>query len=330
MVYLFITTIIMENIPIAGIAHWLAASSILSLDSSTHTTLWCESSNKSGVSSSLALSPSLPSIVLVSNSPSSLISTSSRIVAGMEMFWISHFWNDWSAAAFLAISVFLYLDHSTFEHFLSVRKTLREKNRLWSKKSPKDLKSCFGVSVAVSAWSAGVGQHRKGLQMEKTPSLQKAYRVKRMKTARGTKEYITSFFSLLRSSSVMAMLGSRCETQHGYLAPTSPNCVKKSANAEWICEAWLNIQIYLRTLAGEDNHILSHLGRGGQVGTLRGPWRGLRMLRNPMVEESGGTLGPEWSLLEPASTCRPLLCSHGDKRTKCSWLCLSGTHCNIR
>ena len=45
--------------------------------------------------------------------------------------------------------------------------------------------------------------------MEKTPNLQKAYKVNRMKTARGTKLYITSFFSLLRSSSVMAMLGSR-------------------------------------------------------------------------------------------------------------------------
>ena len=68
--------------------------------------------------------------------------------------------------------------------------------------------------MAVSAWSAGVGQHRKGLQMEKTPRRQKAYRVKRMKTARGTRENMTSRFSLRRSSSVMAMSGSRWETQH--------------------------------------------------------------------------------------------------------------------
>ena len=87
------------------------------------------------------------------------------------------------------------------------------------------LKSCFGVSVAVSAWSAGVGQHLNGLQMENTPRRQKAYSVNRMKTASGTREYITcdhiivklkykypqvtSRLSRLRSSSVMAMLGSR-------------------------------------------------------------------------------------------------------------------------
>ena len=71
------------------------------------------------------------------------------------------------------------------------------------------LNNCFGVRVAWSAWSAGVGQHLKGLQMEKTPSRQKAYRVNRMKTASGTRLYITSFFSLLRSRSVMAMFGSR-------------------------------------------------------------------------------------------------------------------------
>ena len=53
------------------------------------------------------------------------------------------------------------------------------------------LKSCFGVSVAVSAWSAGVGQHLNGLQMENTPRRQKAYSVNRMKTASGTREYIT-------------------------------------------------------------------------------------------------------------------------------------------
>ena len=50
------------------------------------------------------------------------------------------------------------------------------------------LNNCFGVRVAVSAWSAGVGQHLKGLQMEKTPSRQKAYSVNRMKMARGTRE----------------------------------------------------------------------------------------------------------------------------------------------
>ena len=71
------------------------------------------------------------------------------------------------------------------------------------------LNNCFGVRVAWSAWSAGVGQHRKGLQMEKTPSLQKAYRVKRMKTAKGTRLHITSFFNFFSLSSVMAMLGSR-------------------------------------------------------------------------------------------------------------------------
>ena len=53
------------------------------------------------------------------------------------------------------------------------------------------LNNCFGVSVAVSAWSAGVGQQRKGLQMEKTPRRQNAYSVNRMKMARGTREYIT-------------------------------------------------------------------------------------------------------------------------------------------
>ena len=71
------------------------------------------------------------------------------------------------------------------------------------------LNNCFGVRVAVSAWSAGVGQHLKGLQMlliqelktlnlnlkglqiEKTPRRQKAYSVNRMKMARGTREYIT-------------------------------------------------------------------------------------------------------------------------------------------
>ena len=47
------------------------------------------------------------------------------------------------------------------------------------------------MRVAVSAWSAGVGQHLKGLQMEKTPSRQNAYKVNRMKMARGTREYIT-------------------------------------------------------------------------------------------------------------------------------------------
>ena len=95
------------------------------------------------------------------------------------------------------------------------------------------------MRVAVSAWSAGVGQHLKGLQMENTPRRQKAYSVNRMKTASGTREYITcnhdvillsvlamfvvtSRLSRLRSSSVMAMLGSRCDTQHGNLPPTSP------------------------------------------------------------------------------------------------------------
>ena len=53
------------------------------------------------------------------------------------------------------------------------------------------LNNCFGVRVAVSAWSAGVGQHLNGLQMEKTPRRQNAYNVNRMKMARGTKEYIT-------------------------------------------------------------------------------------------------------------------------------------------
>ena len=76
------------------------------------------------------------------------------------------------------------------------------------------LNNCFGVRVAVSAWSAGVGQHLKGLQMEKTPRRQKAYKVKRMKTARGTRLYITSFFNLFKSSSVIAISGSKCETQH--------------------------------------------------------------------------------------------------------------------
>ena len=84
------------------------------------------------------------------------------------------------------------------------------------------------MSVAASAWSAGVGQHLKGLQMENTPSRQKAYSVNRMKTARGTREYITSRLSRLRSSSVMAMLGSRCDTQHGNLPPTSPKSSKNS------------------------------------------------------------------------------------------------------
>ena len=47
------------------------------------------------------------------------------------------------------------------------------------------------MSVAVSAWSAGVGQHLNGLQIEKTPRRQNAYSVNRMKMARGTREYIT-------------------------------------------------------------------------------------------------------------------------------------------
>ena len=38
----------------------------------------------------------------------------------------------------------------------------------------------------------------------------------------------TSLFSLRRSSSVMAMSGSRCETQHSYLAPRLPNSEKNS------------------------------------------------------------------------------------------------------
>ena len=40
--------------------------------------------------------------------------------------------------------------------------------------------------------------------------------------------YITSLFSLRRSSSVMAMSGSRWETQHSYLAPRLPNSEKNS------------------------------------------------------------------------------------------------------
>ena len=57
--------------------------------------------------------------------------------------------------------------------------------------SGSNLNSCLGVRVAVSAWSAGVGQHLNGLQMEKTPRRQKAYSVNRMKMASGTREYIT-------------------------------------------------------------------------------------------------------------------------------------------
>ena len=92
--------------------------------------------------------------------------------------------------------------------------------------------------------------------MEKTPSLQKAYRVNRMKTARGTNEYITSLFNLLRSSSVIAMFGSRCDTQQGYLAPNPPNSEKKSAKCGFNLQGVLGIQINLGTGDEVGSHIL--------------------------------------------------------------------------
>ena len=55
--------------------------------------------------------------------------------------------------------------------------------------------------MAVSAWSAGVGQHLNGLQMENTPRRQKAYSVNRMKMASGTREYITCDHNIVKLKS---------------------------------------------------------------------------------------------------------------------------------
>ena len=80
-----------------------------------------------------------------------------------------------------------------------------------------------------------------------------------MKTAKGTKEYMTSLFNLLRSSSVIAMLGSRCETQQGYFAPNVPNSEKKSAKCVLKETEVLGIQIYLGIEVVVGNHTLLHL-----------------------------------------------------------------------
>ena len=164
--------------------------------------------------------------------------------------------------------------------------------------SRTDLNSCLGVRVAVSAWSAGVGQQRKGLQMEKTPRRQKAYSVKRMKLARGTRLYITSLFSRRRSSSVIAMSGSRCDTQHGNFPPTSPYSSKNSGKCNNIFK---NIFYFLNIFCWSPEHC--NCGGYPQPRTLgysfaacevagAGAWLGAgRGMARAVREPQGGGMG---------------------------------------
>ena len=76
-------------------------------------------------------------------------------------------------------------------------------------------------------------------------------------------QYITSLFSLRRSSSVMAMSGSRWETQHSYLAPRLPNSEKNSG-----IEKRSEARSQITSLQGEKlNVLLTITVEGGWVAT---------------------------------------------------------------